>query len=571
MCKGYVGKVTMFNLVQTVCVILPRHRTTGKLWLDVGSRFRWIFLNDSKNVRSRNGCIIGYRRKPNIYQNSRALCTFGRFCATVAFPVVLAKSTMMENQMFKQLPGAVIDSSETALSRTWIFVRLIFRVFHLFVIFTPFVFLTPLLYMGERCRECWFKLFVNGIEISGPVMVKLGQWASTRRDLFSEEFCFHMSKLQRRTRPHSWHHTEKTLQKAYGPAWNQVILKINTEPIGSGCCAQVYKAYIRQNLIHSSQMQDGGMPDDDLLPVAVKVVHPNMNELLRRDLTILRAAAISITWLFPSLKWLSLEECMNDFTHLMSAQVDMTVEAHNLERFAKNFATTPTVKFPVPIWNLTQSDILVETFEQGEPLLNYVTGDNTNGIKTLLAEIGINTILKMVFDDNFAHGDLHPGNMLVQSVASSKETNSVVSLVKRTPYTSFRLVILDCGIVASLDELGKKALRDVFTAVVNGDGRKVAELFLNHSKHGCTDTEGFKQSMDNIVKEALSKTVTLAEIQVSSLMTALFTTMINHKVKLDGSFSSVILAIMVLEGLGRSLDPTTDIVKKARPFLIGAL
>ncbi|XP_049959229.1 uncharacterized aarF domain-containing protein kinase 2-like isoform X2 [Schistocerca serialis cubense] len=489
MCKGYVGKVTMFNLVQTVCVILPRHRTTGKLWLDVGSRFRWIFLNDSKNVRSRNGCIIGYRRKPNIYQNSRALCTFGRFCATVAFPVVLAKSTMMENQMFKQLPGAVIDSSETALSRTWIFVRLIFRVFHLFVIFTPFVFLTPLLYMGERCRECWFKLFVNGIEISGPVMVKLGQWASTRRDLFSEEFCFHMSKLQRRTRPHSWHHTEKTLQKAYGPAWNQVILKINTEPIGSGCCAQV----------------------------------------------------------------------------------DMTVEAHNLERFAKNFATTPTVKFPVPIWNLTQSDILVETFEQGEPLLNYVTGDNTNGIKTLLAEIGINTILKMVFDDNFAHGDLHPGNMLVQSVASSKETNSVVSLVKRTPYTSFRLVILDCGIVASLDELGKKALRDVFTAVVNGDGRKVAELFLNHSKHGCTDTEGFKQSMDNIVKEALSKTVTLAEIQVSSLMTALFTTMINHKVKLDGSFSSVILAIMVLEGLGRSLDPTTDIVKKARPFLIGAL
>ncbi|XP_049808934.1 uncharacterized aarF domain-containing protein kinase 2-like isoform X3 [Schistocerca nitens] len=496
MLKGYVGKVTMFNLVQTVCVILPCHRTTGKLWLDVGSRFRWIFVNDSKNIRSRNGCIIGYRRKPNIYQNSRALCTFGRFCATVAFPVVLAKPTMMESQMFKQLPGAVIDSSENVLSRTWIFVRLIFRVFHLFVIFTPFVFLTPLLYMGERCRECWFKLFVNGIEISGPVMVKLGQWASTRRDLFSEEFCFHMSKLQRRTRPHSWHHTEKTLQKAYGPAWNQVILKINTEPIGSGCCAQVYKAYIRQNLIHSSQMQDGGMPDDDLLPVAVKVVHPNMNELLRRDLTILRAAAISITWLFPSLKWLSLEECMNDFTHLMSAQV---------------------------------------------------------------------------FDDNFAHGDLHPGNMLVQRVASSKETNSVVSLITRTPSTSFRLVILDCGIVASLDERGKKALRDVFTAVVNGDGKKVAELFLNHSKHGCTDTEGFKQSMDNIVKEALSKTVTLAKIQVSSLMTALFTTMINHKVKLDGSFSSVILAIMVLEGLGRSLDPTTDIVKKARPFLIGAL
>jgi aarF domain-containing kinase len=51
-------------------------------------------------------------------------------------------------------------------------------------------------------------------------------------------------------------------------------------------------------------------------------------------------------------------------------------------------------------------------------------------------------------------------------------------------------------------------------------------------------------------------------------MTSLFSAMIEHKVKLDGSFSSIILALMVVEGLGRSLDPTLDIVQKAKPFLV---
>jgi aarF domain-containing kinase len=54
-------------------------------------------------------------------------------------------------------------------------------------------------------------------------------------------------------------------------------------------------------------------------------------------------------------------------------------------------------------------------------------------------------------------------------------------------------------------------------------------------------------------------------------MTSVFSAMIEHKVKLDGSFSSIILTIVVVEGLGRSLDPTLDIIQKARPFLLTSL
>lgn len=50
-------------------------------------------------------------------------------------------------------------------------------------------------------------------------------------------------------------------------------------------------------------------------------------------------------------------------------------------------------------------------------------------------------------------------------------------------------------------------------------------------------------------------------------MTELFAAMIRHRVKQDGSFSSVILSMVVIEGLGRSLDPNIDIFAELLPFI----
>nr|CAD7196560.1 unnamed protein product [Timema douglasi] len=291
----------------------------------------------------------------------------------------------------------------------------------------------------------------------------------------------------------------------------------------------------------------------------------------------MKMTAVLLTTLFPSLKWLSLEDCVKDFTQMMKAQVDFTIEAHNLDKFSDNFKHISTVKFPRPIWPLTHPFLLVETFEEGHPMQDYVVlKDRQEEIHTKLAEVGINTILKMVFEDNFAHGDLHPGNMLVQDIPDSqvkKTTNKRKWFGKLQGSQSppFHLVILDCGIVSSLDERGKICLKEVFSAVANKDGARVAQLFLEHSNHQCSDTDSFKQQMIEIVDSAVSKNVTLEQVEVSDLLSTLFSAVINHKVKLDGSFSSVILAIMILEGLGRSLDPTIDIVEKAKPFLFSAM
>jgi len=88
-------------------------------------------------------------------------------------------------------------------------------------------------------KDCFF---YTDLELAGPIFVKLGQWASTRRDLFPEELCCCLAKLQRRTTAHSWFYTKRSLERAFGPYWKCIFVKFdnNKEPVGSGCCAQVF-------------------------------------------------------------------------------------------------------------------------------------------------------------------------------------------------------------------------------------------------------------------------------------------------------------------------------------------
>lgn len=93
--------------------------------------------------------------------------------------------------------------------------------------------------------------------------------------------------------------------------------------------------------------------------------------------------------------------------------------------------------------------------------------------------------MSQVFVDNFVHGDLHPGNILVQTLGKSQDSgdignfsaeahgkttltdlwDTVVVSVRPDP-CPLRLVLLDAGIVAQLSQHDLANLKAVFTAVV---------------------------------------------------------------------------------------------------------
>lgn len=320
------------------------------------------------------------------------------------------------------------------------------------------------------------ELLVWSVETAGPVYIKLSQWASTRRDIFPGVVCTRLARLQRDTRAHSWGQTMVVLDREWGNNWEEVV-QLDREVIGSGCCAQVYKGKV---------VQDGMARE-----VAVKVVHPGLYRQLELDLMVMHTGARLITWLVPGMDWLSLERAVQEFKELMVGQVDMRQEAANLVKFRHNFRDHPRVFFPEPFFEFCGPAVLVEDWVDGVGIQEYMDQTKKEGdvFRKELAELGVDMLLKMVFTDNYWHGDLHPGNILVTS--------------------GNKLCVLDTGVASSLTEGDRENLIHTFRAVVLGESCKVGELFLERSYHECLDKEAFKKDMQSIVDEARSAQLSL--------------------------------------------------------------
>jgi aarF domain-containing kinase len=164
-------------------------------------------------------------------------------------------------------------------------------------------------------------------------------------------------------------------------------------PIGSGCIGQVYKWVLKNDAVNDKSLLSDG--ESDHLTVAVKVLHPNVTELVLRDVLLMSWIASWIDYMCPDVYWVSLRECVHEFGEVMKKQLDLRLEAHNMKILKECFATHDYVRIPTPIDSLVDKSILVETFEEGINISEYLKKPPTQFHKQI-ASLGIDTILHMV-------------------------------------------------------------------------------------------------------------------------------------------------------------------------------
>jgi aarF domain-containing kinase len=165
--------------------------------------------------------------------------------------------------------------------------------------------------------------------------------------MFPDILCQELGSLQSSAPEHAWSFSEKMMESSLGlpsDCLMDVFDSFDKKPLASGSIAQVHKAQL------------------DGKPVAVKIRHPRVAQLIDMDFRIMSAFARICDWI-PALSWLHIRESVEQFSHTMAAQAHLQVEAHHLEILNHNFRKWPHVKFPYPIY--ASSAVIIETFEPG--------------------------------------------------------------------------------------------------------------------------------------------------------------------------------------------------------------
>lgn len=286
-----------------------------------------------------------------------------------------------------------------------------FRFLHLFILFAPVIATSPMLLVGKPPRRrlgkpvaqeedswgaiWWYAFLVKQMERAGPSFIKLGQWAASRADLFPAALCDRMSKLHSNGQPHSFRHTKRAVTEAFGMQFEDIFEVFDQTPIGCGAIAQVYKAELKRDVLGAA------LDPGSSTAVAIKVLHPRASKTIRRDIVIMSVFANALNAL-PGMEWLSLPEEVSVFGDMMNSQLDLRVEADNLERFETNFeARGRSVTFPRPIKlglasNGQERDeskqVLMEEFEDALPLKHFLR--NGGGpYDDKIANIGLDAFL----------------------------------------------------------------------------------------------------------------------------------------------------------------------------------
>jgi ubiquinone biosynthesis protein len=386
-------------------------------------------------------------------------------------------------------------------------------------------------FAGKSRRQAWFgQVVLDLFRELGATFVKVGQIMSTRPDLIPDHLSKALEHLQDDVGPFGFDATTRTIEEDFGRPYGEIFSELAPVPIASASVSQVHKARL---------------PDGRL--VAVKIRRPNLVELCAFDLAVMRKVA-AIVQKLPAIANLAPLAMVEEFGRAIAAQLDFKIEAANNRRFRANFSGNPNVVFPLLVDELCSERVLTMSFIEGAKIL-AATGARFDRSK--IARLGLQVLLKMIFEDGFVHADLHPGNILI------------------TP--DEKLALLDLGLVGELDDPHRRHFARFFAAWAQRDGDTMARLMYEMSANADApvDPETFERYRASII-DFVGRYwgYRLGDVQVGKVLLDLLRILRKHRVRVNPTFTIVNIAIAVTEGIGKQLDPQLDLMAEALPYFL---
>ncbi len=383
---------------------------------------------------------------------------------------------------------------------------------------------------GERLRLA--------LQSLGPVWVKFGQMLSTRRDLFAPEIADELAKLQDQVAPFPGEAAKQLIEQALELGdIAELFADFDLTPLASASIAQVHTAKLRQD--------DGSLAD-----VVIKVIRPDIRQLIDADLQLMSDIAGVVARFVPDARRLRPQEVVAEYRKTIIDELDLQREAANAMQLRRNFLDSDSLYIPFVYADHSRPNVMVMERIYGIPVSDIAALNAQNTNLELLAKRGVEVFFTQVFRDSFFHADMHPGNIFVSYEHPENP----------------KYIGIDCGIVGTLNREDKRYLAENFVAFFNRDYRKVAQLHVDSGWVPIeTSIEEFESAIRTVCEPIFEKP--LAEISFGQVLLNLFNTARRFNMQVQPQLVLLQKTLLYIEGLGRQLYPQLDLWKTAKPFL----
>jgi ubiquinone biosynthesis protein len=371
----------------------------------------------------------------------------------------------------------------------------------------------------------------TAISALGPSYVKLGQFLATRPDVVGADVVLHLELLQDRMPPFPREVAIKTIEKAFGRPLESVFVSFG-EPVAAASIAQVHKARVKDA--------------DGERDVAVKVLRPGVERRFRRDLgDMYFAARFAERWIDEARR-LRPVEVVDTLARSVKMEMDFRLEAAAASEFAENVAKDADFRVPRIDWERTEKEVLTLEWVDGLPLSD-IPGLASKGYDLPdLGRIVIQSFLRHAMRDGFFHADMHQGNLFVDAQG--------------------QLTAVDFGIMGRLGFNERRFLAEILYGFIKRDYHRVAEV---HFEAGYVPrihrVEDFAQAIRAIGEPIHSRTAD--QISMAKLLTLLFEITGLFDMKTRTELVLLQKTMVVVEGVGRTLDPKLDMWSTSEPVV----